>query len=268
MLIRIGANVNCDDFKSLDGFKPLHWAVFYNNLQLVELLVKHKASVNAQTNYGETPIHMAITKGRKNILKILLEKGSGVNLYNCLFVSITSKNIEIVKMILDAGIRDVHLNGLAWKPPPLLMALKEKQMEIAKLLIEKGARVDVFDAILMGNQDNDQLDMIQMLILRGADVTKRHQYWNITPLFYAMDHNLDDIVKLLISHGADTSMKDFDGNSLLHLAVKDQKIGIVKTFVEAEKCLHEKNLHGLKPLEYELVLRQNLKIAKLFIYLN
>ena len=63
-------------------------------------------------------------------------------------------------------------------------------------------------------------------------------------------------------------MKDFDGNSLLHLAMKDRKIGIVKTLVEAEKCLHEKNFHGLKPLEYELVLRQNLKIAKLFIYLN
>ena len=52
------------------------------------------------------------------------------------------------------------------------------------------------------------------------------------------------------------------------LAVQDQKISIVKTLVEAEKCLHDKNLQSLKPLEYDLVLRQNLKIAKLFIYLD
>ena len=162
------------------------------------------------------------------------------------------------------------LNDPDLETTPLCQAFQEKEFEIAKLLIENGARVDVFDALFIDNIDNDQLEVIQMLIQHGADVNKRHPRLNITPLFYAIaiNRNLDDIVKFLITHGADTNIKDLNGNSLLHVAIQDRQLSIVKTLVEAEKCLHDKNLQSLKPLEYDLVLRKNLIIAKVFMYLQ
>ena len=113
----------------------------------------------------------------------------------------------------------------------------------------------------------NQLKTVEMLIEKRANIHELTNFQN-TPLDLAVKKSLEDIVKLLISHGADTSMKDFEGNSLLHLAVKDRKLGIVKAFIESEKCLNDKNLRSLRPLEYDLALRKNLKIAKVFMYLQ
>ena len=191
MLIRIGANVDCDDYQSWDGFKPLHWAVFYNNLQLVELLVKHEASVNTPTYFKESPLHLAIMKGHKDIVKILLGKISDVNLEtldNCLSLSIKNKKIELVKMIVEAG---ATLNNPVWEMTPLYQAFKEKQFEIAKLLI-----------------------------LLGANANFRFQN-GASLLHHAVSESKDKIVQILIEGGACLSLKNGVGNKPIETALRN-----------------------------------------------
>ena len=43
---------------------------------VVRLLLKHGADVNARTNYGSTPLHAAAAKGRVEVVQVLLEHGA------------------------------------------------------------------------------------------------------------------------------------------------------------------------------------------------
>ena len=187
-----------------------------------------------------------------------------IKIFESLLKAVKSNNVQDVKEILASGI---NINDMSKNSQTALhLAAGLGHDQIAKLLISNGAKIYTKDnsgfTPLHYAVWFNQLKIVKLLIEKRANINE------VTPLDLAVKKSLDDIVKLLISHGADTSMKDFDGNSLLHLAVKDQKISIVKTLVEAEKCLHEKNLHGLKSLEHDLVLRKDLRIAKVFMYLQ
>lgn len=55
------------------GFTPLHYAVRGASCELVECLLKSGASVNVQTKAGKaTALHRACSKGRPDIVKLLL----------------------------------------------------------------------------------------------------------------------------------------------------------------------------------------------------
>lgn len=58
-LVNKGLNVNRADNS---GFTPLHYAVQSGNLRIVEILLKHKADVNAKNMFGNSPIMMANLK--------------------------------------------------------------------------------------------------------------------------------------------------------------------------------------------------------------
>jgi ankyrin repeat protein len=61
----------------------LHWAVEFNRLEMVELLVDQGANVNTKTyvsepgmNNGETPLQLAIRLGHKEIADYLRKHGA------------------------------------------------------------------------------------------------------------------------------------------------------------------------------------------------
>ena len=80
LLIRHGANVNT--FRPRHK-TPLFYAVYANNIQLVEFLLKHRASVSAiDGNLGETsgytPLMYASKYGYVDIVKLLLQHGADI----------------------------------------------------------------------------------------------------------------------------------------------------------------------------------------------
>jgi len=52
---------------------PLHKASINGHADVVELLLKHGAYVNATSFYGSTPLHYAAYNGHANVVKLLLE---------------------------------------------------------------------------------------------------------------------------------------------------------------------------------------------------
>ncbi|MBA2653461.1 MAG: ankyrin repeat domain-containing protein [Gammaproteobacteria bacterium] len=59
-LIENNANVNCILKSMLDGKTPLHFAAEYGCDEIITLLLKKGAAVNAQDNDGNTPLHLAV----------------------------------------------------------------------------------------------------------------------------------------------------------------------------------------------------------------
>lgn len=60
LLIRKGANVNA---RQVNGITPLHTAAHYGNQELVNILIKAGADPKCKTNDGKTPLNMAFENG-------------------------------------------------------------------------------------------------------------------------------------------------------------------------------------------------------------
>jgi integrin-linked kinase len=53
----------------------LHCAAAYNHKDIAESLLAYKADVNAMNNKGETPLHLAIARGNKDVADLLRQHG-------------------------------------------------------------------------------------------------------------------------------------------------------------------------------------------------
>ena len=61
-----------------DGATALHWAVHWDNLELVDSLLKAGADPKASTRLGATPLYLATESGNAVIAKRLLDAGAEI----------------------------------------------------------------------------------------------------------------------------------------------------------------------------------------------
>lgn len=82
------------DFKTKNGKTALHIACENGNYDIVQVLVKSGASVDAQTNDGKTALHIASEKGLVNIVEVSkLTKGQQRYRFQALIRKKASPNV-------------------------------------------------------------------------------------------------------------------------------------------------------------------------------
>jgi hypothetical protein len=83
ILLAAGADPNTNQAGEVghfeDGFTPLHWAVFGNHLTAAEVLIEHRANVNATNRSGATPLHVAAQRSNRSAVELLVGHGGEVN---------------------------------------------------------------------------------------------------------------------------------------------------------------------------------------------
>src|SRR6476661_481465 len=72
--IRAGADVN---EAQPDGTRPIHWAVYRVDYELIDALIAKKAKVDVTNEFGATPIAEAAKLADARIVKPLLDAGAG-----------------------------------------------------------------------------------------------------------------------------------------------------------------------------------------------
>ena len=126
---------------------------------------------------------------------------------------------------------------------PINRALEYGYMNIAKLLIEKGANVNIKNNF--GNSPlhftankNDE-EMVQLLIkcIDKTSINGQDNQGN-TPLHNALENGYIKIAKLLIREGADINIKNNSGNSPLHFAVYENCKEVVQLLIENYANIH------------------------------
>src|SRR5262249_40634396 len=73
--IRAGADVN---EAQPDGTRPIHWAVFKVDYELLDALIAKKAKADVTNEFGDTPLAEAVKVTDVRMVKTLLDAGAGV----------------------------------------------------------------------------------------------------------------------------------------------------------------------------------------------
>lgn len=106
IMIKYGADINALD---CEGLTPLNRAIDLKNAHIVQVLVDARADVNIRDSNGMTLLHRAINSKDEKIAEILIKSGRAdlnardVERMTPLHRAIRVKNSNIVQMLLDAG---------------------------------------------------------------------------------------------------------------------------------------------------------------------
>ncbi|KAK3600642.1 hypothetical protein CHS0354_031554 [Potamilus streckersoni] len=84
------------------------------------------------------------------------------------------------------------------------------------------------------------IEIVQLLILHGADINKRTS-WGMSPLHACADNNQIEIAKLLLRCGAEVDPLTVNGDTPCHLASYRGHDAIVQALVEKDACLEIHN---------------------------
>lgn len=206
--------------------KHLSSAVYKGNQRLVEFLLRHGASLEGPEWQGDLPgqriFHRDNFESRKDILITLIEYGmnirilnhQGQNLLHQFIFNYVKKNDEdaakIAEILLTCGIPvdQPDKNGYS----PLMLALSTENIDLITILIEKGADVNkkstnsgTLPILVAGRLGNPEI--VDLLLTNGAEINGvDDDGWS--PLHVACFHNHDKVVNLLIRRGADMSACD------------------------------------------------------------
>jgi len=103
-LLEQGADVN-----ATNGHTPLHIAVEYENLDMVQLLLNKNANINATNKDGDTPLHIAVENENLDMIPLLLEKGANVNAenkdgYTPLHIADEDENLDMIQLLNQTAV--------------------------------------------------------------------------------------------------------------------------------------------------------------------
>ncbi len=242
--IRAGADVN---EAQPDGSRPVHWAVYRLDHELLAALIAKKAKVDVANEFGATPIAEAAELADATMVKMLLDAGAGPEGANAdgqtaLMLAIKTGELPIVEMLVKAGANVNTVEKLDNQTPLMWAADAPKNAgEIVKLLLAKGANVNARARYsdwpsqitsepraqyrpvggltpLLYAARSGCYPCVQAILGAGADENKPTPE-GVTPLMIAVDNEHYDIARLMLDRGANPRIWDWWGRTALYIAI-------------------------------------------------
>ena len=175
-----------------------------------------------------------------------------------LIKDIEGGNFQGVKYAIESGISANSMGG-QYKESLLNLAAQNGHTEIAKYLIEKGAKINKVTGVFGGMtpliraSQSCYLDIVKILIDKGANpnLTNEGTYYT-NPLYSSATRGCLDVAKLLLLHNADINFVSGTGHTVLTGAiVSSPESDIAIMLVEAGANVNQP-AYGKHPIHYAI----------------
>src|SRR5581483_2584155 len=192
---------------------------------MVDLLLQRGAPIDARDLAGATALYVAAERGQLAVVQRLVDKGANVDLKgrsgtSPLAAAAFAGRNRVVKMLLAHG-ADARTADETGKPP-IVYAAASGELDIVRQLLTQDLDVNARYAneltLLMWASGPDQsvpeaqaLEVVSYLVNAGAHIDDRDARGR-TALMIAAEGNHAQIAQLLLTHGADPSLRDKAGS--------------------------------------------------------
>jgi ankyrin repeat protein len=156
----VGAGINLEQKNHLSETPVLVAIRRFNNIPIMEALVKLGANINVGNRWGDTVLHIAVTMNNLPMIEALIRLGTDINLKNewcgdtVLHKAIKMDNLPMIEALIRLG-ADINLKN-KWGCTVLHEAVKMNNLPMIETFIKSGAHVNEKDQF--GNTPLDQAD--------------------------------------------------------------------------------------------------------------
>ncbi len=224
------AEINMGDAKNRT---PLCWATIRNDSQAVNTLLVFGANPNIVDSWGHTPLDFARSVG---ICKMLLDAG----------VDLHAPKSEYGRSSLHELF---HITGGYF--------LESESVDVIDLLVNAGIAVDVRDSDeetpLLNAIYSGYTSHVRRLLDLGADPNLFNRSSHESAIHFAVSFDRIDMIPLLLKRGADYTAVNISGSNIAHMAARFAGTKTISVLADSNLVkldMHLRNKDGKTPTDY------------------
>jgi CDK inhibitor PHO81 len=227
-LVLSSLTLDYDYIDDINGRSPLHLAAIAGSLRLSMLCVETKANLLEKPDtYDRQPLHYAAMHGHPSLVSFLLERANpsatDMDGYTPLMHGITQGHLEVVRIFVGSGKAALEPTAISSDLIPLSLACQAGHLEVAQLLLERGASIIPNSEGLYPQHfaaKAGHSSVCKLLVQSGGptgggkDKADKYNLW--TPLHHAAAGGQTrhlSCIKVLVEAGCDVNTADEYGKS-------------------------------------------------------